>query len=85
MNLKNTYNPIYIQKTTLNSSIPIIKKQNYLKKPFKIQNNNDKNFITTRTLLKLQNYNININKNNDPININNNVYTKKSIPKYIYS
>lgn len=85
MDLSDACNPCCVQRTNLSSSIPMPEEQNCVEDPFRIQDGDDEGFIAARALLELQDYGMDFNKGNDPMSIDADLCSAKTVPKYVCS
>lgn len=85
MDLSDACNPCCVQRTNLSSSISTSEEQSCMEEPFRMQDGDDEGFIAARALLELQDYGMDFSKGNDPMSIDADMCSAKSVPKYVCS
>ncbi|XP_021738312.1 pre-mRNA-splicing factor prp12-like isoform X1 [Chenopodium quinoa] len=85
MDLSDACNPFCVQRTDLSTPINPSEEKSCMEDPFKMQDGDDEGFIAARALLELQDYGMDFNKGNDPMSIDADVHSAKSVPMYVSS
>ncbi|KAK9664642.1 hypothetical protein RND81_14G057800 [Saponaria officinalis] len=80
MDLNDGRNPICVQRTNLSSSVCMIEEHDSMEDSFRLQDD-DEGFIAARALLELQDYGMDLSKGDDPMSIDSDMCSTKSVLK----